>query len=308
MSFATSISKVDDFHNCARRYLYEHILKLKPPQTQAMLCGEVYHKAMASVATVKFHGIENPDPEDALAIITQSVVSEFESRLTELKVNPPALEEELFANLQRVAHLWAPHKLWPLEIAPNQALIERKFWGNELGYNGVIDLGSANFPVVNTVGNIKDWRAEPCILDIKVLTGRRRKTERDTRLSAQLALYAAHVDIPRAAFLEIPRNLEKPVKVRTVEYDPQEMKWWRGWLVNQAGHLRIMHEIGDKFIESVGGKPEFLKPNSCELGMLYENFHMCLRSNPLCCAQWCPHYDRCYPYDKGSESPPQSEA
>lgn len=308
MSFATSISKVDLYHQCARRYMYEHILGLKQPQTIAMLVGEVYHDALSALANVKFHDIENEDSDKALEVIVMSSLLKYADKLWALKIDSKALEQELLPNLTRVYPFWSPSKLWPLEIAPNQALIERSFWGNSLGYNGKIDLASTNFPVVSTTGKVKDWQQDtPCVLDFKVLTGRRRKTERDTRLSGQLALYAAQTGIPRAAFLEIPRNLEKPVLVRTVEYDPRELGWWQKWLEQQSGHLRIMHEVADKWKASVGDTLEAFEKNPLALGMMHENFPMCQRSEPLCSAQWCPHYDRCYPYDSKSEEPSKPE-
>lgn len=110
-------------------------------------------------------------------------------------------------------------------------------------------------------------------MDWKSLTSERRRSYRDVEYGAQPALYAIAAGVKNACIVEIPRDLKAPIKMRTVTYTEEDLAYWTIWL--KAAREAIL---------SRGRSPRQIR-----------RFRMTDRKNPLCSAQWCAHYFKCYP-------------
>lgn len=303
--FTTSVSAVELFEQCERRYLLERLLKAPRVDTMETVLGTFYHDVFANLNEMVFKG----------TVVQSRDISEVICRLFQ-KHRPsmqpfPVKEEELYdecqANMERILPYLGVGRFHAIELMPGIPLIERKFFKNKLGFNGIVDLGSRNAPVVDDRGQIYGWDVnEPCIVDLKLLSGARRRSARDAVVSAQLALYALDTGVRRAAYLEVPRNLEREVQVRTVLYADEELERWRIWFAQIFSALRLRQE---KFMEMQGRTtvmgPEGLTQEQA-IRLLGDVFPMTPRTNALCSSVWCPHFFTCYP-QKVVDTAPQAQ-
>jgi hypothetical protein len=251
-----SHTAIDLFHQCARRYYWERVLKIREPDTEPLVVGSLYHKILERLT-------RNPaaDVDEAVRVSIRDAAE----ALVRLEIDIDDLDLEIRENLTKIDFNWiVAHKVGQ---AP---LVEAKFFNDDLNLCGVIDLVNQHTPVPDAKGVVQSWiKDEPCVLDFKVVNSRR-KSQRDADLSAQLAIYCLETKVKTAGFYEIPRNLERPHHVRLKTFTDQELGEWQRWLACQCVGIQAIHPQG----------PEF--------------FPMTKRSNPLCSQMWCPHWDRCY--------------
>jgi len=251
-----SHSAIDLFHQCARRYYWERVLKIKTEDGPHLIVGQLYHNVLEK-------HLKGSDLDDAVRECIRNLAED----LTRLEIDIDDLDEEVRANVDRM-------EIDPLALAPVQVghakLVESWFNEGKQGLVGKIDLINQNTPTVDDKGNILAWIQDaPCVLDFKVVNSRR-KSARDANLSAQLAIYAIETGCNTAGFFEIPRNLEKPQRVRIKTFTDAELAEWRMWITAQVAGITAIHSQPATF------------------------FPLTKRDNPLCSQMWCPHWDRCY--------------
>ena len=269
-----SFSAVDQFSTCERRYFFERIMGQRQPDTPITLVGRTYHEAIAAMLHTR---LERTD--EWVELVVGEAVTRNHDALTAQGVQCGSLRAEMVSNLKRLrTDVLAPVGVTTLDaVAPygrkRSWWIERDFSDEALGYKGVIDLLSLRVPVVDTHGTVTGGTDGRCVWDWKSVTFDRRRSQRDAETSAQLALYALAANVRRACFVEIPRNLEKDLRVRVVTYTEQDLRDWAQWL----GAMR------DAILAR---------------GRRKVNFRPADRKSPLCSPIWCPWYvTKCYPAD-----------
>jgi hypothetical protein len=259
-----SYSMLRLFQQCERRYYYERILKTPTPKTSFLVVGEVYHAALAELAAGSTLPIGN---------IVNEALRKFEDPLKEVNVNPDNLAFEMRTNLHRVLTLIGPFALTALPMpagAEKSLSVEIKFLDRARGYVGVLDLLSKNTPVSNDKGQVVRWLpGTHCVIDWKILTGDRRRTQRSATLSAQLGLYALEAGVRHVGYVEIPRNSERPINVQVVEFSEPELRLWDAHLTK-------------------------VRRTALARGKDIENYALCSRENGLCSPLYCPFWDCCY--------------
>ncbi len=268
-----SFSGVDQFSNCERRYYFERILQRRQPDTPITLVGRTYHEAIAAMLTTRL-----PRTDEWVSLVVGEAIKRNHDALTKHGVACGSLAPEMESNLRRLREeVLAPCAIHTVaDVVPfgrkRSWWIERPFTSPDVGYKGVIDLLAVNTPCADSTGLVVAHKpGRPCVFDWKSVTSDRRRSERDARTSAQLALYAIAANVTAACFVEIPRNLEKRLKTRVVEYTEQDLRDWSQWLIAMRDAV-------------------------LSRGKLKERFRPADRKNPLCDTQWCPWYlSECYP-------------
>lgn len=254
-----SHSAIETYHNCPRRYYWERVLKIQTEDGIPLVVGSLYHAVLEKILKAPVRCSETED--EAI----EEAIRDAAEHLVRLDIDIDDLDEEIRENLRKIDFTY----IHPV-VVHNQPLVERWFTNEGLNYVGKIDLVNQHLPIVDDKGNIEGWTEdEPCVLDFKTV-GSRRKSQRDANLSAQLAGYCLETGVRTAGFYEIPRNLEKPHRVRVKTFTEEELRQWSKWRASQCAAITAIHPLG----------PEF--------------FPMCPRTNPLCSMMWCPHWDRCY--------------
>jgi len=252
----SSFSGLDLFEGCERRFFYEKVEGHVSPEGAPLLVGSSYHEVLADLWRL---------PGTTLASLVAQQVEKDGAKLEAVGVDLEGLRNEMVENIARVQKLlFVPGGCVPLDLC-----VEKRFDDPLLGYRGVIDVLSSVAPLVDGAGRVVGFTEEECVLDYKVVTSDRRRSERDARFSTQLALYCLVAGVTRACFVEIPRNIEKPVQVRTASFSVKELDNAKRYLIE-----------GRAAIKSRG------------VDMLA--FKRAERSYPLCSVQWCPFWSKCY--------------
>jgi len=275
-----SWSSFELFYKCARRYWYEKVLKLPVPTGPDLITGSAYHAVLEAIGRCEVTRTGYMPGELAWQVLTrenpkgrsEQDQKSFKDQLVAVNVVWQDFLDELVENIARVQPMWDQARLFPLEIS-GQPMIERKFFDDVGGLTGVIDIVSKNTPLADAEGVVREWIPDqPCVLDFKTLSSQRRRTARDTEKSGQLALYCLQTGVRTAGFLEIPRNLDRPINVRTNTFSDDELRWWKEWFDDGVRALTTMRRIDDINL-----------------------FPRCSRSNGLCSPRFCPFWDKCYP-------------
>lgn len=258
---------------------------LRQEENSTLFVGQAYHAVLEKIArlTLAGQGYET-HVLPAMLLFDEP----WRSGFAKYGLDRDQIVEEIGDNVERLVamNIWHPDRLFPL-VQYDTPMIERKWYDDALGFQGVIDLVSANTPITSEQGAITGWKkGEPCVLDWKSLTSERRRTDRDCRLSGQLALYAIVSKIPNVGFIEVPRNLEREINFRVMEFPEHELKFWRVWFDNMRQHLLGLRKIADAVPD----------PAMMEAAMK-DFFPMCPRSNGLCQQRFCPAWDKCYPME-----------
>ena len=269
-----SFSGVDQFSTCERRYYFERILRRRQPDTAITLVGRTYHEAIAAMLTTRVERTE-----EWVEFAAKEAIARNHDLLTSLGVACGSLVHEMVSNLKRLrAEVLEPARIRTVaDIVPfgrkRSWWIERKFKEWTVGYKGVVDLLSLRTPVLDEKGHVTGSTEGRCVWDWKSVTSDRRRSQRDAETSAQLALYAIAANVRHACFVEIPRNLEKDVRVRLVRYTEADLRDWSQWLT----------AMRDAVLSRGKAKARFRPAD---------------RKNPLCSPMWCPHHvTECYPSD-----------
>lgn len=260
MPEAWSFSAVDQYDQCPRKFYYDRVLRLAPESTMGQLPGLVVHHALQHLMDpTRETGSEFTPTHFAI-----NAVQEHISSLVRCGINTDDLLYEVKTNITRVRTF--------LDQAKVRCTERRFLW---CGYVGYIDMTLENSPVVSKDGKeIEKWEDQPCVLDYKVVSSHRSRSQRDADLSPQLALYGPLAsDISRAGFLEIPRDTEKPLKIRMTEYTRSDIDKWRRWFDGQA---MAIEKQWSSHHDEVSAWPR------------------CSRKSALCSPMWCQHWDRCY--------------
>lgn len=264
-----SFSSLEDYAKCPRFYYLKRILKNWPPGTIDQLLGTMYHAAFAAL------GLRPELNPEALA---KEILSAHAPQIRALGHHPEWYETEYIAVLTSIAPLFGPGKLEPF-VHEGQPMIERKFYDEALGFNGVIDFVSKNTPLLAN-GHVTGWQPDvACVLDFKA-TGslKRRKTQADTDSSDQLNLYLHKTGFEIAGFIDIFRGDPSDIRIRLTKPPPEEVAKWKTWFEDTRACMDL-----------IAGQTE------------KRFFPMCHRSNKLCCPMWCHFYRHCYdgvPLDK----------
>ncbi len=255
-----SFSAADAFTGCERRYFYEKVMQEKQPETAPLVVGNVYHSAIAEMLRNRLL-----TPADAVA----SAAGPAAEALEAVRVDPDALMDEMEQNLTRLDEEVLAYVV-PASCEDGGAFVEKKFEDTRLGYRGVIDVVSMTVPVTKD-GTVIGWKPGKCVLDWKSLTSDRRRSDRDAKFSPQLGLYALAVQGATAAgFVEIPRDVTKPIKVRMSEYTGDTLANMDIWL-------------------------RAIRATMISRGTDIVNYRMTERSNGLCSPSWCPFWFKCFP-------------
>jgi hypothetical protein len=233
---------------CERRWYYERVLKLPVPESPYLEIGKYYHTL-----------IEQTINQGKVPRVTPNKVTELAERWGE---KPAAMAAEMSMNLQRLSK---EVLRW---IKPRR--VEAWFHRKDMHIAGVIDLVSAVTPVTDHSGKIIGTEPGPCVLDwkIKFKPTRTRRTQDDADKSCQLGLYALEASTEFAGFVEIPRDITKPIKTFVTEFDEADKPRLARYLAQQfeAMRARGIHEAAYRLAE---------------------------RGSPLCSAKWCPHFQSC---------------
>lgn len=264
----TSFSAVDAFTTCERRFYYERVLDEPQEEGAPLVVGNVYHSVIAALIRSNWQADANA--------VAATYVEGSKAELKAAGARVDGLVDEVVANMQRLrSTLFPPYGLETVMIDTNEAFVERKFRRLDLGFGGVIDYVSDRFPVTDGKGQVTGFKPGRCVLDWKTLSGDRRRSDRDARFSPQLGLYK--ITVPGAigaGFVEIPRDLGKPIVVRMAEHNERDTEMMRTWLVAMRATI-------------------------LKRGTDIENYRMTDRDNPLCSAAYCPKYFKCYPMPDG---------
>lgn len=263
----SSFSGIDLFTTCERKYFYDRILDSPMVEGPALVVGNVYHEAIAECIRRNW---SRPHREVAAEYVVKATEA-----LERVKVSAPDLIDEAEVNLRRVQDtLFGPGGL-VAETVNGKLEVEQRFFDDRLGYTGVIDLVSTRTPVVNPRGMVTGFIDGRCVVDWKSITSDRRRTERDARLSPQLGLYKSVKKAPWSCFVEIPRDVEKPIQVRVSPHDDRTQETMEVWLRS-------------------------IRQTMLARGTAMENYRMTERENGLCAPLWCAHYYKCYPTSEPS--------
>lgn len=287
MSELVSFTEVDLLRQCPRRFFYERVMGRRGTETAEMMIGQCYHKALEMHMRRMLDAAKiNTDPVPYAVTCDDAVTLVFAEKdrkgLPTHDLDRVWLAESIQRNIEPLIKLIHPVGIWPMMVPTGQMTLapalELFFRDQELGYLGVIDLISANTPVTNDRGKIVGFvESLPCILDFKVKSGKRRKSQRDAVLSDQLATYALVLKETRAGFIEIPTD-SREIATRIVHYEPQDLADWRKSIVDQAACRNVLRDKTDKAY-----------------------YPMTARSNPLCSALYCPFFATdCYPMENQS--------
>ncbi len=266
-----SFSAIDQFSNCERRYFLERIMGRRSPDTAITLVGRTYHEAIAMMV-----GSRVERAEEWADHCAAKAIKDNHDALTKLGVRCGSLVPEMQSNLRRLrvevlerCGLRCAEQIVP--YSKRGMWLERAFYDYALGYKGVVDVLSLRAPLCASDGEVEGGADEVCCFDWKSVTSDRRRSQRDAETSAQLALYALASGAKTACFVEIPRNLERPLKTRVVRYTDNQLRDWAQWLV--ATRAAVLSR----------GRSPF-------------RYRRADRKNPLCSPSWCPHYlESCYP-------------
>lgn len=271
MKRLVNFSSLDQFDTCERKYYWQHVAGEEPAPSPILVTGQVYHEVIASV--VREASLEHAEPHIAAALQAHA------DELASFNIQTGYLGQEILANVTRLYN----EVLVPAGVRPESdrqgPLVERHFRNHKTGFFGTIDCVSSNTPIVDTVGRVVGHAPGRCILDWKTVTSDRRRSQRDTDLSPQLALYAWQSGAPSGAFCEIPRNLEQPLRVRVTQYTDSQRTAWITYLNSQRATL-------------------------LKRGKQLESYRRTSRKNPLCSMMWCSYFDHCYPQN-GLPIPPE---
>lgn len=258
---------VDDFDVCERRYWAHRFGGLPKPPSPILAIGDAYHKAIDFVYMNE--GCEFIEAAmDSVAQIDRDVVQRFEIDCLALAEEVEANLERMFKALERGPGLLTPP--YPIRNKKGWLLLEHEWTDRRLGYRGKVDAVMDSAPVTDEKGNVVGFDYVPCVFDWKTVHGERRRSQRDATYSPQLALYSLAMGVKRACFVEIPRNLEKPIRVRSVTYSDSDLAHWADWFVDMRAAIL-----------SRGTKARRFKRTD--------------RKNPLCSPEWCWLYPKCYP-------------
>jgi hypothetical protein len=260
---AWSFSAVNLYGQCQRKFYYERVLRLAPENNATQLPGLVTHKAIEEYFAPRAKGVP-PLPNHTPTTVACTAVQQFLPDLVRCGINTDELIYEVTANLRKVESILQHTRVLKTE--------EKFAW---CGFIGYIDLQLADTPVMSKDGKeIKSWKPEPCVIDAKVVSSSRSRSQRDADLSPQLALYGPlAMGYKNSGFMELPRDTEKPWKIRVATYEQREIDRWVQWFSGQAAAIEEQWEAAHGDVN---------RWNRCE------------RKNPLCCAAWCHYWDMCY--------------
>lgn len=260
-----SFSAIDTYHKCQRRFYHEYLSgEERPPASPQMLPGLVHHSALNRAIRRAMDGRPRDFVDD-----TTRAVGEFMPHLIKTGIKIDDLYFEVTTSLEKVFELMPFEK----HAAAIRGTEHRFEWA---GLQGVVDLEvHATFERDGKQTRVLLGHGCPAVIDFKVTTGRPRSA-RDAMFSPQLAVYALATGADRAAFLEIPRDVEKPLRVVSVEYTKADLETWQEWWAHQVESVTARVGMFHSILE---GPRVWTKT---------------LRSNPLCSPIWCPHWDKCY--------------
>lgn len=257
MTLRLSPSKLSDFDNCARQFFYRHVERHTQQPRVEMVVGSVWHAAIAAV--LEDGSLGNLEHR------VNEAVSEHRGELEEF-YESEKIDDGFWTEVYRgVTRLWDEVLCF---IEPE--ILEDRYFDEQWNFAGVVDCVSKCALTSNDKGAATGAVAEERqVLDWKIKTSlKRRRTDRDARVSAQLAAYALRHGVRRAAFVEIPRNPEAPILVRTTSYTDAELDHWRRWFDGRLSTIRSLTHI--------------------------DQYAMTSRDNPLCSALFCDFYGKCY--------------
>jgi len=255
-----NFSSLDLFDLCERKYYYEKIEGVDEKDSPILLIGTAYHAAIADLVCSAL-------PVDAADKVFMDEA--FRDSLARFKISEAELRAEMTVNLGRLLTDVIYAAVIVPEFRDGKHIIEHQYKNYKTGFYGTVDLVSLNTPVVDASGRVIGKTPSPCVIDWKTLTSDRRRSQRDAVYSPQLASYARAMNVRNAAFVEIPRNLEKEIRVRVVNYTEVEMRNWASVLDAQRAALISRRKTKVNF-----------KPTN--------------RKNPLCSPIWCEHFCKCY--------------
>lgn len=256
-----NFSSLDLFDLCERKYYYEKVEGFDEKDSPILLIGSAYHSAIADM-------LEEEMPLVSALESTFSGVT-LQEGLQRFKISPSELRAEMALNLARLqSDVLTPAEIRP-EYRDHYPVVEHQYKNYKTGFYGTVDLVSVTTPVVDASGRVIGKTDSPCVIDWKTLTSDRRRSQRDAVYSPQLASYARAMNVRNAAFVEIPRNLDKEIRVRVVNYTEVDMRNWASFL--DAQRVALISRRKNKV-----------------------NFKPTKRKNPLCSPIWCEHFCKCY--------------
>lgn len=134
-------------------------------------------------------------------------------------------------------------------------------------FTAKIDLVSRTTPIVK-YGRVVGSEPGRCVVDWKIVTGRRRRSQADADDSLQLALYCLEVGAHHGAFIEVPHP-DGMVRTILSEFDPFSLTRWRRYFRAQFASLSSRD------------------PKSAV------SYRLASTGHPLCSPTWCAYWRRC---------------
>ena len=255
-----SHSMVEELNKCERAFYYSRILGMERRDAVQTYPGSTHHRAYE----LAFGKAKLPASDAAWQAIEAN-----RENLESVKVDLDGIHHEIVTRIGELHFMVTPAGVIQTEL---------KFGPRDgMPYRGYIDVQAERTPVISDDGkSVVDWIEEGCVWDYKVVSGRRSRSQRDADFSPQLALYALNGGVKHAGFVEIRRDLEKPIKYRFTTYSDKQLETWRRWFIDQ-GHA-LLQRWRDTHTEDQGPS----------------RWRQTQPSNPLCSPLYCEHWNMCY--------------
>lgn len=265
-SLRLSPSKQILFSECERKFWHLHVGKdVSDQESEALVVGNVYHFVIAELLRAGTITELEPAVTKALAKYEKGLAPFFTDRQADF----------LFREVYEVCHQLHGEILVHLQ----PTVIEGYRYDKVDNFGYIIDCVSQTAPVVDQYGTVTGSEPGPIVLDWKIKSSlRHRRSDNDAKWSDQLSCYAVRTGTKRAAFVEIPRSKDARTIITQVNYTDEEFRRWA-----------LYHEDLRAAIRSRGQEKQAFK--------------RCPRSNPLCSANFCPAWEKCY--GKELTTPPE---
>lgn len=208
---------------CPKKFFFEKVLKLEQDDKITTLPGSVHHDALSRLRGTMDRG--------SLVSYAADAVDKYREQLTKYNFNIDQLYTEVLKRSQEIYDIWKQYGVSLLGC-------EEEFDNVLDHFHGIIDVRADTILVPAENGkSIEDVVRGTCVYDYKVVGSKRARSQRDTEKSAQLVLYAKAAGSTAAGFIEIPRDLGKPLKFRVARYTMEELAQWDRWFKDQAEYV-----------------------------------------------------------------------
>lgn len=237
-----TVSGLDTFMNCERRYFYDYILRKPREPSVTLFGGTLYHKAIELV--IKGQGAEEAT-KDAVAFLRNS--PEFcemgETFLKHLKYNLEAFKEFVL-----------PY----LDFDPDR--IETRVDGD---FRGRVDCVSRTTPIINNLGKIINKENAGCVIDFKLKFNAKSRRKLDSAYkSPQLAQYCLALGVSNAAFIEFCTDYQYSIRTSVARFTDSVLARWKVYFENQKTAI-LQRGLDEKAFRLADPSHPLCSPDYC---------------------------------------------